>query len=153
MGVNMGIWDDYKEDLTEREGPAAEEIFITLFGEAWQHDTPNAKLFTDLYNWYTSGAEDGMYQFFEFEPRTEESLAELGAVIEKYFPAEAYAVFQRSVNELMPLVYADEPDDEAIDALSVEIDDYFNEHQTELLHSIKEYLLAEGDSIAEEIGW
>ena len=149
----MNIWDDYKEDLAEREGLAAEEIFIALFGEAWEHDTPNAKLFTDLYNWYTCGIEDGMFQFFEFETRTAESLRGLGAVIEKYFPAEAYAVFQRCITELMPLVYADEPDDDAIDALSLEIDAYFKANETELLHSIKEYLLAEGDSIAEEIGW
>ena len=58
------IWCDYKEDLIEKEYLDAEEIFIAVFSETYKHTTPNAKLFTDLYNWYTCGIEDGICRLF-----------------------------------------------------------------------------------------
>lgn len=151
------IWSDYKEDLLGSEGLEAEQIFLSLMGETWRHNTPNAKLFTDLYNWYTCGIEDGMYQFFEFEYRTIESLSDLEHVIKKYLGDKAYDCFQKCVTQLMPLVYSETPDataiNDAIDEMCVSIDAFFTENEMELLHGIKNYLLAEGDKIAEEIGW
>lgn len=147
------IWSDYKKDLLGSEGLEAEAIFISLMGETWRHNTPNAKLFTDLYNWYTCGIGDGMYQFFEFEYRTIESLSNLEIVIRKYLGDKAYDCFQKCVTQLMPLVYSETPDSTAIDEMSESIDAFFTENEMELLLGIKNYLLAEGDKIAEEIGW
>ena len=147
------IWCDYKEDLIEKEYLDAEEIFIAVFSETYQHTTPNAKLFTDLYNWYTCGIEDGMFQFFEFEYRTIDSLSDLGRVIKTYLGDSAYDCFQKCITTLMPLVYSDSPDSDAIDEISQSIDEYFQENEESLLHGIKNYLLEEGDKIAEEIGW
>ncbi len=155
-GVSLSmnsIWSDYKEELIEKEYLEAEEIFIAVFSEAYKHTTQNAKLFTDLYNWYTCGIEDGMYQFFEFEYRTVDSLSDLGKVIQKYLGVIAYGCFQKCVTELMPLVYSDSPDSAAIDEISESMNVYFKENEKALLHGIKNYLLEEGDKIAEEIGW
>ncbi|WP_295084327.1 hypothetical protein [Ruminococcus sp.] len=147
------IWNDYKEDLISKEGLDAEAIFLAVMSETWKHDTTNAKLFTDLYNWYTCGIEDGMYQFFEFEYRTAESLKGLGSIIKKYMDESAFSIFQRCISQLMPLVNSDTPDSSAIDEISESMDAYFKENEFDLLNGIKKYLLAEGDKIAEEIGW
>ena len=147
------IWNDYKEDLISKEGLDAEAIFLAVMSETWKHNTTNAKLFTDLYNWYTCGIEDGMYQFFEFEYRTAESLKGLGSIIKKYLDESAFSIFQRCISQLMPLVNSDTPDSSAIDEISVSMDAYFKENEFDLLNGIKKYLLAEGDKIAEEIGW
>ena len=121
--------------------------------ETWKHDATNAKLFTDLYNWYTCGIEDGMYQFFEFEYRTAESLKGLGSIIKKYLDESAFSIFQRCISQLMPLLNSDTPDSSAIDEISESMDAYFKENEFDLLNVIKKYLLAEGDKVAEEIGW
>ena len=147
------IWSDYKEDLISKEGLDAEAIFLAVMSETWKHDATNAKLFTDLYNWYTCGIEDGMYQFFEFEYRTAESLKGLGSIIKKYLDESAFSIFQRCISQLMPLVNSDTPDSSAIDEISESMDAYFKENEFDLLNGIKKYLLAEGDKIAEEIGW
>ena len=147
------IWNDYKEDLISKEGLDAEAIFLAVMSETWKHDATNAKLFTDLYNWYTCGIEDGMYQFFEFEYRTAESLKGLGSIIKKYLDESAFSIFQRCISQLMPIVNSDTPDSSAIDEISESMDAYFKENEFDLLNGIKKYLLAEGDKIAEEIGW
>ena len=146
------VWDDYKAALAGKEYLDAEEIIMKVFSEACRSSTPHAKLFTDLYNWYTCGIEDGMFQFFEFESRTAESLADLGKVIGQYLGGSAYDCFQRCITELMPLVYSDSPDGDAIDRVSEEMDAFFKANEKAFLHGIKEYLLEEGDQIAEEIG-
>ena len=147
------IWNDYKEDLLEKEYLDAEEIFIAVFSETYRHTSSNAKLFTDLYNWYTCGIEDGMYQFFEFEYRTIDSLSDLGRVIKTYLGDSAYDCFQKCITTLMPLVYSDSPDSAAIDEISESMDAFFTKNEKALLHGIKIYLLEEGDKIAAEIGW
>jgi len=78
------IWSNMKTDLLNKEYLDAKDIFLKVLSETYRYSTPNAKLFTDLYNWYSCGIEDGMYQFFEFEYRTVESLTDLGVVIKRY---------------------------------------------------------------------
>jgi len=94
-----------------------------------------------------------MYQFFEFEYRTVESLTDLGVVIKRYLGESAYDIFQKCLTELMPLVYDDTPDSDAIDEISEAMDTYFKENERDLLSGIKRYLIEEGDKIAQEIGW
>jgi hypothetical protein len=94
-----------------------------------------------------------MFQFFEFEDRTIDSLSDLDRVIKTYLGDSAYDCFQKCITTLMPLVYSDSPDSDAIDEISQSIDEYFQENEESLLHGIKNYLLEEGDKIAEEIGW
>lgn len=147
------IWSDYKEDLIAKEGLDAEAIFIAVMSETWKHDTTNAKLFTDLYNWYTCGIEDGMFQFFEFEYRTAASLKGLGNIIKKYLGESAFDIFQKCILQLMPLVNSDTPDSAAIDEISESMEAYFKKNEFALLAGIKNYLLEEGDKIALEIGW
>ena len=147
------IWSEMKTDLLNKEYLDAEDIFLMVLSETYRYSTPNAKLFTDLYNWYSCGIEDGMYQFFEFEYRTVESLTDLGVVIKRYLGESAYDIFQKCLTELMPLVYDDTPDSDAIDEISEAMDFYFKENERDLLSGIKRYLIEEGDKIAQEIGW
>ena len=147
------IWSEMKTDLLNKEYLDAEDIFLMVLSETYRYSTPNAKLFTDLYNWYSCGIEDGMYQFFEFEHRTTDSLSDLGKVIKKYLGDSAYDCFQKSITTLMPLVYSDSLDSDAIDEISESMDAFFKENEKKLLRGIKNYLLEEGDKIAEEIGW
>lgn len=147
------IWSKYKEDLVDKEYLDAEEIFLKVMSESCRRNTPNSKLFTDLYNWYKCGIEDGMFQFFEFEHRTIDSMTDLGKVIKKYLGDGAYDCFQKCITHLMPLIYSDLPDNTAIDKMSESVEIYFKANENSLLHGIKNYLLEEGDKIAEEIGW
>ncbi|WP_295106265.1 hypothetical protein [Ruminococcus sp.] len=94
-----------------------------------------------------------MYQFFEFEYRTIDSLSDLGRVVKTYLGDSAYDCFQKCITTLMPLVYSDSPDSAAIDEISESMDAFFTKNEKALLHGIKIYLLEEGDKIAAEIGW
>lgn len=147
-------WSDLKEKLanSEREYDL-EMIFCEIMGETCRHKSRNASIFTDLYNWYCCGIEDGMYQFFEIEKRQADSMADLGFVIHKYLGENSYDCFQKCITKLMPLVYDKNHDSNTINEISDSIDGFFADNRMDILIGIKNYLLKEGDKIAEEMDW